>query len=524
MSYRGLKAEIPLGTEGLTGTPNTTMMPPGYLSEANNISLANGNIQKEGGASKYNASAISGGPVVLGGWDHNTNSLAHRMVIACNDGKLYKDSGAGTFAVVLKTGLSATMAPYFVEGGKEVAAANRKLFIFTGTNPVQILADDAATTTDISTPPADWSGTNQPTFGLIHAYRMLAAGNANDPHRVYYSIPSNHEDFTTAGASSLSVYPGEGEALVGGISFNDYAIVFKRPRGIYAIDMRSASSSNWTIKRVSRAVGLASPWALAQTETDVIFIDCTGSVQSLTNSLANADVEARDLGQQSLIEPTFRGQLNLSRTDRIKGVYYIAKREVHFAFSSTGSTVNDRRLVLDLFRPDKIRYRISDRDVCESLWLRQDADGIPRPVAGDDTGFVWLLDQATYTKGGLGYASKATTVPTDLGFIDPAWAGRHKNAAFLELVYQPTAFDTVDVTVIWDNAITQVVTFTLTTSGAALGAFVLGTDELSAVGFASQIRRLYGGGKFLSLSIANNTVGTNFSINRLRLYFTLGND
>ena len=522
MAYRGEKFEIPLGTEGLTGTSNPTEVAPGYLSEARNCSLAEGNIQKEGGADKYNATAITGGPTILGGWQHHTNSLAQRMVIAASDGKLYKDSGSGTFSVTLKSGLSGSMRPFFMEGGKEEAASDRKTFIFTGTNVVQVFADDDATTTDIATPPADWSGANQPTFGLIHNFRLLAGGNSNDPHRIYYSTTGDQEDFTSSGAGSVSVYPGEGEGLVGGISFNNYAIVFKRPKGIYAIDMRSATAANWTVQRLSSAIGLASPWAVVQTDTDVIFIDCTAGIQSLTNSLSNADVEGRNIGQQSFIEPAFRAQVNYSRLNNVRGVYYVAKREVHFAFTSASNTINDRRLVLDLFRPDKIRYRISDRDICEALWMKQDSDEIPRPFAGDDDGFVWQLDTDTYTKDSVAYITTITTVPTNFSYIDPSLATRIKNGQFLELVYEPLFPTTVDVTVTWDNRLTQNLTFTLDSSGATLGEFLIDTDALGASGFTSQVKRLTGSGKYASVSFSNNTDTGTFSINKAFMYCTLG--
>ncbi len=416
------------------------------------------------------------------------------------------------------------MRPFFVGGGKEAAAGNRKLFVFTGTNVVQVLADDGATTAALATPPADWSGTNQPTFGFIYKSRLMAAGNANDPHRLYYSTISNHEDFTGAGSGTLAIFPGEGEALTGGIVFSDYAILFKRPLGVYKVDMRDPTIANWKVEKLSSAVGLASPWAIVPIDNDILYIDSTGGIQSVEQSLSNMDVESRNLGQTSEFEPLFRSLVNPAALDQVRGVYYVAKREVHFAYPAGSSTINNSRLVLDLYRPDKIRFRNSTRDTCTALWLRRDANGVQRVLFGDDLGFVWQLDQSTYNKDGAAYLGRAVTVPTDLGYANPEYKGRRKNAAFLELVFEPLNTNSVTVTLTWDTLRTETIVFSPQARGAALGAFVLGTDQLGGATLSRLTRRVTGGGKYLSLTFQNNVVNEVFAIAKAYLYFTLGSN
>lgn len=523
MAYKGAVVEIPLGTDGLTGTKNLSQAPPGYLSEATNVCYHDGTVRKEGGAAKFNATAITAAPTILGGFEHRTNALAQRTLIACSDGKLYKDTGDTTFSVTLKTGLSTSMRPYFVEAGKEAAANDRKTFVFTGTNVVQVLADDGATTGDIATPPSDWASTNQPTFGLHHNFRLMGAGNANDPHRLYYSDPDDHEDFSTAQAGSLAIYPGEGEALVAGFSWKGRVILFKRPRGIYVVNMESAVTNDWTVERLSSSVGMASPWAWAQTESDIVFMDSTGAVQSLTSTLSNlGEVEGRSLGQTADLDALLRNEIKLSELDEVRAVFYVARREIHFAYTRSTGTVNNSRLVLDLNRPDKVRFRLSPRDVCTAMWLRRDTNGIPRIQVGDNAGFVRTLDQDTRSKDGAGYPARFTTVPTDLGYADGALAHKKKNAAFLELIYEPTAFNAVQCTLNWDNQRQETVNFTLATSGTALGSFVLGTHQLGSSGYNSIRRRITGGGKYVSLSFFNSAAAEDFSIARAKLYFKPG--
>ena len=494
--------------------------------EALNVSYYDGTLRKEGGAAKYNSSVITGAPSILGGWDHRTNALGQRMIVACNDGKLYKDSGGGTFSVTLKTGLSTAMRPFFVDGGKEAAANNRKLFIFTGTDVVQVLADDAATTANIATPPTDWTGSNQPSFGEIHNNRLFAGGNANDPHRIYYSTLTNQEDFTGAGSGSFAIYPGKSDGLVGALSLQGLLILWKKPLGVYILDTRDPNTANWFVKEVTDAVGGISPWGQVQTDDDVIFIDSTGAIQSLRAVQEFGDVAGRNLGQTAFLEPLLRTEFSLGALANIRGGYYTAKREVHFAYASSGASVNDSRLVIDLYRPDKPRFRLSDRDICVSLWLRRDSTNIPRVMVGDNVGFVWQLDQDARNKDNAPYSSIAKTVPTDLGWASQEIAHRFKNAAFLELVYEPTSFNQVTVDLEWDGRYRETVVFALTpTAGVFDNLFLDGNFILGSSGYAfTKKHRITGGGKYLSLIFKNAGVNEDFSIARARLYFTLGTE
>ncbi len=524
MAFVGRITELPLGTRGFTGTRNPTGVDPGYLTEATNITYQYGLISKEGGAAKYNPTPISGAPTLLGGWDWSTNAFAQRLVIACNDGKLYKDSGALTFPTTLKSGLSASMRPYFVNAGKETASLNRKLFIFTGTDVVQVLSDDGATTSDLATPPTDWASTNQPSFGFVHIGRLWGAGNANDPHRLYYSTVGSHIDFTGAGSGSLSIYPGEGEALVGGLVFGGLIIVWKRPYGIYAIDANDPTATNWTIHRVKSTVGGISPWAFVETEDDVIFVDSVGSIQSLRSTLTNADVDVQSLSNVTELDPYLREHVNFSLLNQIQGVYYGYKREIHFIYADIASSVRNRRLVLDLNRQDTLRFRFSDRDVNTSIWTYRDVNGTPRPMIGDNTGTAWTLDQTARNKNMSGYTSRFTTVPTDLTWVDPAIGAKKKLGAFLELITNPTAFNGCVCQVFWDNKRPQTVTFTPTTSGVPLGSFILGASQLGGTSYTNLRRRITGSGYFLSLSFQNSTVNEDCAIGRVRLFYTVEGD
>jgi len=516
MAFEGLKGELPLGVDGLTGNKNLTQITVGSLLQADNITFESGTIQKEGGASKYNSTAITGAPSIIGGWDWFPTLGTQRMVVVTSGGAILKDTGDGSFGTSLATGLTvSSVVPVFVEGGGETFSANRKLFIFTKSNQVKVLAADGSSVANITTPAADWSS-SFPVTGCIHEGRLWAALK----HRVYYSLTTDHEDFTSSGVGQINVFPGEGEEIRALLSFKGVLIVWKYPFGIYLIDTSDSTVANWRVTRHSSRIGIAGPACVAAIDDDVVFVDIYGHIQLLSAVQEFGNFGNKNLSHPQKIDVYTRDNYNISRMSNARVVYYTNKNEVHVSCSSIGSSVNNRRLVLDLSRPDLARFRESTRDTLESLWLRQNSDGILVPVGGDNAGFVWLLDQETRSKDSSGYNAVFQTPHYDFSHIDPGLAFKKKNGAFLELVVEPKGDWSLSIDVMWDGELYETLSFNMGSTGAVIGSFVLGTDELATerIEYVKQI--LNGSGRTLSLIGRQSGAAEDFSIGKAYVYFT----
>jgi hypothetical protein len=381
--------------------------------------------------------------------------------------------------------------------------------------------------------PTDWDGTNWPHCGALHANRLWAAGNANSPHRLYYSTPSDHENFlsTTAGAGSLEVFPGEGQYISGMLSFSGLLIVWKYPRGIYTVHTSSIAQEDWNVERLTNAFGGLNGATQVMIEGDVVFLDATGDVH-----LLSAVQEFTNLGSQSLSRATQIDQIVREFADShalryARMIYYPYRREVHIAMRLKGESVNTHRLVLDVNRPDRPRFRVSNRDVCQSFWLRRGTIFSPSGkdhelMSGDNAGFIWHLDQPGNAKDGAGYEGRFQTMWTDLSFADPALAVRDKNAQFLELAFNPTGRWPVNIAVWWDARPQTQGSFVVADPGGYyLGTWALGQGAL-VDGTAVLIRRfrLTGGGRRVSVEMWNDQPGQDFSIAQMYLSFTAGNE
>ena len=524
MSFRGQTVGLVLGIGGQTGAKNQTQIRPDQLIVAENVTFEDTTIRKEGGASKYNSTAISGAPAIYGGWDWAYDGATRRMVVYTSDGDLLRDDGAGDFtATTLKSGLTtgADVPGVFVEGGAEVAANNKKLFFFNGADAVQVLSGNGATTGDLATPPADWTGSAQPTGGVTHEGRMWGFGNSNDPHRLYYSTPADHEDFTGSGSGSLSVYPGESDEIAWAVSFKGVLIVAKHPRGIYAVDTSNSDVSLWRTTKITESIGGVGPLAVVKVENDVVFIDDTANVHALSGVQEFGDFGSRSLADRSFFSTYLREELNTTNLARTQAVFYAAKRQAMFAMPGIGATTNTRVLVIDYNRVDRERFRLSTRDTAEALWLVEGSDHLLKPFHGDDAGFVWEMDTESRTKDGSGFQGKFQTPHLDFSFVEDALGSVNKSWSFLELAVEPVGNYNMAVDVYLDDTYSETINFNMGSSGATLGSLVLGTDALAGGQILNKRKRLRGRSRRISLVGRNSGAGQSFAVAKFYFGFTV---
>lgn len=521
MAYQGEVVLLPLGETGLTGSASLSKVLPTALLTATNISYDQDTIRKEGGATAYNSVAAGTGGPILGGWDWWPTPGVQRSVIYTSAGLLLKDDGAGSYSTSLATGLATSGTPVFCEAGREALANNRKLFVCNGSSPVRVLSGDGSTATTISLPPADWSGTHQPISLANHDGRLWGAVD----HRVYYSTPGNHEDFqNVTDAGSLAVGAGHGEKIVQIMSYKGLLLVWKFPVGVFYVDTTNPNVANWSIRRLSTVIGGVSPLGAVQIADDILFLDAAGNFQLLSGIQEFGNIGLKNLTQLNLFGPFMREHVNLAYLYKVQSVFYPHKLEAHFTVAQINQTTNNARIVIDFNKVGQARFRWSDRDTCEAIWMRRDSDTILRPLIGDGVGFVWKLDQDVYHKGSSGYASAFQTPHLDFGWLSSELATKRKLGQFLEIVCEASGNWEFDCDVYWDNTLSQTIHFVVTPSGAELGSFILGTSTLGASSTIALRKRVSGSGKRVSFKFYNSTIDTTFNIAQAYFSFVLGDE
>ena len=524
MAEQVIRGALEVSSYGLLGTKNQSRIPPGGLILAQNITYEEDTVAKEPGALRVNGSTIPG--QVYGGHDYHPSIDQQRTVVALSNGELRADvNNASTFAAVLKTGMTFTDGHVMMI---EAGAIAPRLFIFTGRDVVQTLSGNQLVTEDITTPPADWIGTNQPTFGFVHRRRVWGGGNENEPHTLYLSTATDHRDFTPAtgqigpeDGGILTIYPGEHEALIAGIPWRQYVFVFKRPRGIYAVDTRSSDPADWTPDVISQKIGIAGPRAFTFVDSDLIFMDQSGDIHQMSQ-VTRDSFTTRSFTSDKSMWIKIRELINRAALHTVQMEFYPDKRELHIAAPIAPSTQNNMRIVVD-FHEGVSKWRISDRDSCSAMWLRR-LNSVDRLMIGDIAGDVYELDQPARNKGGAGYLSRFQTAYSDMSHVDPSFATRSKNYRALEVLFNPKGRHNLFMDVHVDGTFTETVQFDMGDPGFVLDTDRLDFDTLGGSELLYARRRIEGAGRRISVRGRNDNANEDFSVQKVFVLFAPGDE
>lgn len=526
MAYRGSVTRLPVGMLGLSGSRNPTQLQAGHFKNCEGVSLDGGLIQKMGGAIKQNSAALGGGQSILAGISYSPLASVVRDAVFVNtagSAQILKDSGTNTYPTVLVGGLNRNQVephPYFMMGGGEAGGLPRTLFCFSANNQVQCVDGDGGAMADITAPAADWAGAgNFPTFGVIHEGRLWGGGNATDPHRLYYSLASDHQNIS--GGGTISVYPGEGERLVGAVSFKGLLIAFKYPKGIYMIDTSDPSPVGWRCTPLSQAVGGINQHTIIPIDNDVIYMDAGGNIQLLSATNAFGGTNTANISQRSEISQFMRDNVDLTKIRRAVGVWYGTKQQAIFSLpQANGTGDNVIQLTVDFSNPQTgYRFLKSTRDTANAMWMRPDTFGVYKPMHGDASGFVYLMDQTARRKDSAGYPFSFETSDMDLSFVDPKLSTLNKTGDFLEIIFEPQGDWDLTVQVIWDDVPGPSIMYSMGGAGAPLGSFTLDTDVLSSTAIRSIRKRIAGSGRRLRLLVSNSGLDQNVAISDFILSF-----
>jgi len=530
MTYTGTTVQIPMGQGGLRTDDSQLAIPPQNLIQAENISISSLEAQKAPGSSKFNSVALPA--AIMGIYDWFPTATQQRLIAVTQDGKVYRDTGDGTFTA--NTAFDTELGNVnnqlkIVAGGLESASDNRKLFIFSGSRQLQFLDGDATDLTTISGPAADWAS-NFPTAGVLHRSRLFAFGNTNDPHRVYMSDSTDHQDFSGGASATFSVFPGEGNGLIAGFVYKGRLFIVKEPTGVYYLIDQDTSAANWYFAKLSATFGVSSAHGTLQALDDMFVGNVTGSITSLKAVDAFGDVESGDLLNLLRIEQFIRNNTSTSGIPQQHSIYFEEQKQALFTYRSTAGSSNDRLLVIDYNLAQNPRAVFMTKDNPNCMALRKGANGIFVPMYGTTDGYVFVTDIEDRNVGGTAYTAKFQTPHMDFNFVDPSMAQKDKHFDFLEVVFKPEGkWDlAVEYFIDGDSVETKNVEMSL---GKVLGGpdipasrtFVLG-DKMRGTELVSRRVRLRGSGKRISFQFTQGGLDQNINISSILVSFRLGDE
>lgn len=569
--YNGQNVLIPLGGGGLQTDLPQSRISPTKLIEARNVTLVNGYCEKSPGSRRWNQfNQFTGSTEISGGIAAFTEffpSRYNQRVIALGkDGSLHKYLSAfekvqitpGTGAPSI---LNVGQQPHFAVGGVEAVGNQRKVFVFSGLNQIQVIEGDSNTYRPITSPAVDWS-TNYPTFGLVYRSRLWVFGNSNLPDFLYLSEEGNYENFVIPGTTTATsprlfdVFPGDGEGISGAFVFKNRLFICKNPTGLYQLNDEDVNPNNWYFTRVNADFGLSSSHGIAQIFDDVLLFNTQGSVTLLSAAFQFGDIESSDLFNISLVERYFRQIVSGYGIPKTQSLYYPDKKQIYFTVQSKSSIKNDMIITMDIFGKES-QITLNDKDAANYLGIIQDDSGIGRPFYASDDGNIYSLDGrnrvAQYTLagiyfesgyvedgyivdesiGGIAYNMVAQTPHLDFGFVDASVSVKTKTFDFLELTFQPTGDWSVYADIYIDSELKETLSFNLlrdrplasvTPSLGVVNGFQLDIDRLDGDYPKSVRKPLHGQGRTISIKLRSNGYSQDIKLQSLMVYFRVSDE
>lgn len=528
--YTGQIATIPLGTSGIYTDAPQSMIPSTNLIRANNVTYYNTLLEKDYGSRRWNSTALPSGVAQFHEMYTDTQSANQRIFTLLQDGTVWRFTNPTTKNLVAAvspapTTLNPNAYTCMTLGGNEMVNNPKKMFIFTGYNPVQVVAGDNLTRTNMSAPASDWTGGNQPFWGLIHRGRLFCGGCPNNPYQIYASLATNHEDFTTT-PLNFNVYPGESDIFIGGQVFRGVLYVFKYPLGVYQLIDTDPDAQNWYFQKFTDDFGGCSPQGFAIKGDDLLVANNYGSITSMAAAFKLGNIDSSDvfhqLGIRRMAEQEVRPDIVFKRSM----MYYGFKQQLFVSYQSFYNPYPDRMISMDLRAPQSpAKVALITKDQPNCLGTIRDLYKVPRPFYGANDGYLYALDQEDRWVGAASGAPQtaiamdAQTPHMDFSQGSALLGCEVKKFEFLMLEYEPTGNFNVTISVYLDSKFMG--DYPCDLSGRSNldelplpGTYVV--DGL--VGFSNRIP-IYGTGKRISLRFRNSGVGQNVRLVKAYIFY-----
>lgn len=505
MGYRGKTYQIPCVRGGFNYNQNTDLIQPEMIvMPSRNLNLHEGGRRKRGGTAKVNTTAVTDGPRVMGGFDFQLTGSSFQ-VFATVDGKLWKNTTS-----TIKTGMSTANKFNF-------SVFNSELYVCDGDTTPQTWNGAAAGTSNLTTPAADWSSSNQPFQMFPHGRGVSRRMWAIYGSAVYYSKLADGKDFTDATAGKITIDTGDANGLVGGIEFQNRVIVFSRDRA-YIIDDTDASIANWGYEQAAWTGGVAHWRLIVKTPNDLVLMTEDGDIYSIAAVQEYGDYKQASIARPAFIDNYIRANLEVSSIDNFHACYDPSLRAIKFFVTRDGQSQNDTALVYFIDRPPAEAWSIHDNQNSASgykascSFMVRVSAGNYVMYTGDYSGFLWKLEQSTRSDDGAGYYGGFKT--PQLPFDNPR-VKKHYRRGYIIAKTQGNYSLNVNIWV--DGESKTATTISLSGSGGVLGTdaldnFVLGDSE-----FLDRIFDLGFYGKRIQLEFYNSGAGQDFFISQVLL-------
>lgn len=257
---------------------------PSLLQPNQSALMQNFDITREGDAITRRGSTRLGGTVdptfgnVKGLTYFDTPTFSYPVVATGSSPRYYNGTTWPLLSIGLPIGVSGLTANDVI-----FAQGVNKLYMADGFNPLWSWDGTTATNLGGATnahPPAE------PRWIIWHTDRLVVMGMLTEPDTMYFSQFLEGEIYDRA-SWSLRVGGGEGDLIVGGVSWTDFNIVVFKRRSIWLVNSDpTLAVSQFEVRRLTDAIGCIAPKTAIQVGNDIFFLSTQG-IRSVLRTAAS---------------------------------------------------------------------------------------------------------------------------------------------------------------------------------------------------------------------------------------------
>lgn len=517
MSYTGKTYQIPCNKGGLSANKNIDLIPPeAMVYPSRNINMIQGGRSKRGGTDNVNSSAISGTPRIYGIYQFRLQNGNSFILTATGDGKIWKDY---TTDITIATGLTIDKAVHFV-------TFNNLCIIFTGNNIPQVWNGVAATTSNLTLIPADWTGSSYPKKAIKHgrgvSERLWAIGCANNIFTVYASAQNTGDgttepDFSDANVKTFFIETGDGFGLIDAVEFGDRLVLFGKKQS-FIMDDSSVTVANWGYTQAQWEGGAGSNRLVLRLSNDIVCMTEDGDIYAVASAESYGDYKLASLTRQSFIDAWIQEYVKLSAMADFHMVFDPVLRTIKIFIVRNGMSYVDTALVYFIDRGPEEGWIIHDNQsyasgykASSSAVIRASAGGNYQVYTGGwADGYVWKLEQENKNDNGNAFYAGFKTAR--LNFDNSRITKRYDRGW---LITRPEGDYNLYINWWLDGVAQTQQSIALVGTGGLLDSFILDTSLLGGDELIDKVFDLGNIGKRIQFEIFNSTINQNFYVSQI---------
>ena len=304
-----------------------------YWSKAENVIFeVSGVARKLGGATKINATAITGSPDVTGMFDFwrggGAAAFTQKFVAMVANSKIWKEDMDGTFDDITGAAtITADAIPVFCQ-------ARDLLLIFDDKNDTPLKWNQTGNVATLGGSPPAGRG------AVFHANRVWTWGANANPSRLTYGSSTDAEDYTGTDTGSIDLEPEDGDRIIGAVSFKQVLLVFKGPNkgSIHQISGTAPTGADAFSRKVMvRGIPIQTHNSLIPVGDDILLMS-DRAIHSLAATQEFGNFAGADITH--FLKGFFRDSIATGTLNKVWGVDYADKSCLLWSMPGFGNTEN----------------------------------------------------------------------------------------------------------------------------------------------------------------------------------------